>query len=68
MVTSISQVTWPLFGQLDISDENFEPRPVVPRKSACFSAARLTVNGPPLRSTHCMALALAFASTGSEPS
>jgi hypothetical protein len=22
---SISQVTWPLFGQLDISDENFEP-------------------------------------------
>jgi len=46
---SISQLTWPLFGQLDISDENFEPRPVVPRKSACFSAARLTVNGPPLQ-------------------
>jgi len=46
---SISQVTWPLFGQLDISDENFEPRPVVPRKSACFSLERLTVNGPPLQ-------------------
>ena len=25
------------------------PGPVVPRKSACFSAARLTVNGPPLQ-------------------